>query len=79
MKAFAIETIERDFPNQWLLVQVTDTKDGAPVMGIVLKASSRRKEIVKDIAKNKGKKLYLFFTGVAASPDTAFALQCPSK
>jgi len=39
----------------------------------------RREEIVKDIAKNKGKKLYLFFTGVAASADTAFALQCPSK
>ena len=48
-------------------------------MGVVLKASNKREQIVKEIAKNKGKKLYFFFTGVAASPNTAFALSYPSK
>jgi hypothetical protein len=33
MKARTIKTIERDFPNQWLLVEVTETKDGAPIQG----------------------------------------------
>jgi hypothetical protein len=79
MEAVAMETIGRDFPNHWLLVEVTETKDGVPVKGVVIKAAGRREEVVKEIGSNKGKKLYFFFSGIAASPDTAFALQCPSK
>ena len=74
MKALTIETIERDFPNQWLLVQVTETKDGAPFRGIVLKAGTSRDEVVREIAMNKGKGLFFFFSGITASPETAFAL-----
>jgi len=41
MKSRTISTIERDFPNQWLLIEVTETKDGAPFHGLVLKASKQ--------------------------------------
>jgi hypothetical protein len=74
MKALAIETIRRGFPDQWLLVEVTETKDGTPRKGVVLKASNSRQEIVEEIGKNKDKKLFFFFSGITASPDTAFAL-----
>jgi len=74
MRALTIETIKRDFPNQWLLIEVTETKDGAPFRGVVLKASNRRQEVVEEIGKNRGRKLFFFFSGIAAAPDTAFAL-----
>lgn len=74
MRALTIETIKRDFPNQWLLIEVTETKDGAPFKGVVLKASNRRQEIVEEIGKNRGRKLFFFFSGIVAAPDTAFAL-----
>ena len=74
MKTFAIETIKRNFPNQWLLIEVAETKDGAPSKGVVLKTSNRREEIVEEIGKNKGKKLFFFFSGITAPPHTAFAL-----
>jgi hypothetical protein len=74
MKARTIKTIERDFPNQWLLVEVTETKDGAPFKGIVLKAGNKRHEITDEISRNAGKILFVFFSGIPATPDTAFAL-----
>ena len=74
MKTFAIETIKRNFPNQWLLIEVAETKDGAPSKGVVLKTSNRREEIVEEIGKNRGKKLFFFFSGITAPPHTAFAL-----
>ena len=74
MKALPIETIERDFPNQWLLIEVTETKDGIPSKGVVIKASPRRQEILEEIDRNKGKKLFFYFSGITASPNTAFAL-----
>jgi len=74
MKTLPIETIERNFPNQWLLIEVTETKDGMPFKGVVIKASPRRQEIFEEIGRNKGKKLFFFFSGIAASPNTAFAL-----
>jgi hypothetical protein len=74
MKALAIETIKRERPNQWLLVEVTETKHGTPSKGVVLKASNSRQEIVEEIGKNKDKKLFFFFSGITASPNTAFAL-----
>lgn len=74
MKTLAIKTIERDFPNQWLLIEVTATKNGAPSKGIVLKAGNKRQEIVEEIGRNKGKKLFFFFSGIPTSRDTAFAL-----
>jgi len=79
MKALAIETIKRDFPNQWLLVEVTEAKDGTPSKGIVLKVGSRRHEIVEEIGKNRDKKLFFFYNGITASPDTAFALYLPPE
>ena len=79
MKVLRIKTIERDFPNQWLLIEVTETKGGVPFKGIMIKASERRDEIVKEISRNKGKKLFFFFSGIAASPNTAFALYFPPK
>ena len=74
MKSRTIITIEREFPNQWLLIEVTETKDGAPFKGFVLKASRKRQEIVEEISRNSGKKLFFFFNGMPTSPDTAFAL-----
>lgn len=74
MKALTIEAIKRDFPNQWLLLEVTETKKGVPFKGVVIKAGNRRKEIVEEISKNRGKRLFFFFSGIAASPNTAFAL-----
>lgn len=74
MKALPIETIKRNFPNQWLLIEVAETKDGAPSKGVVLKTSDRREEIVEEIGKNQGKKLFFFFSGITAPPHTAFAL-----
>ena len=74
MKTVTIKTMERDFPNQWLLIEVTETKDGAPFKGLVLKASKSRQEIVEAIGVHKDKKLFFFFSGIPASPDTAFAL-----
>ena len=74
MKTHTIRAIERDFPNQWLLIEVTETKDGAPFRGLVLKAGKERQDIVNEIGRNKDKKLFFFFNGISASPDTAFAL-----
>jgi hypothetical protein len=74
MKTLTIKTIERDFPNQWLLVEITETKNGAPFKGVVLKAGNKRQKIVEEIGSNRGKRLYFFFSGIPASPDTAFAL-----
>jgi hypothetical protein len=74
MQALAMEIIERDFPDRWLLVEVTESKDGTPIKGVVLKASSRREEIVKEISRYKEKRLFFFFNGIAAAPETAFAL-----
>jgi hypothetical protein len=74
MKTRTIKTIERDFPNQWLLIEVKATKHGAPSKGIVLKAGNERKEIVEEIGRNKGKKLLFFFSGIPTARDTAFAL-----
>jgi len=74
MKTLAIETIKRNFPNQWLLIEVAETKDGAPSKGVVLKTSNRREEIVEEIGKNRGKELFFFFSGITAPPHTAFAL-----
>lgn len=75
MKTLTIKTIEREFPNQWLLIEVIETKNGTPVKGAVLKASSKRKSVVDAIGKYKDKKLFFFFNGTSVSPDTAFALQ----
>jgi hypothetical protein len=74
MKTLTIKTIERNFPNQWILIEVTETKDGAPVKGILLKASNNRRKVVEAISAHKDKKLFLFFSGISTSPDTAFAL-----
>ena len=74
MKTLAIKTIERDFPDQWLLIEVKATKNGAPSKGIVLKAGNERKEIVEEIGRNKGKKLFFFFSGISVSPDAALAV-----
>lgn len=74
MQALAMEIIERDFPDRWLLVEVTETKDGTPIKGVVLMVSSRREEIVKEISRYKEKRLFIFFNGIAAAPETAFAL-----
>jgi len=74
MKTHTIKTIERDFPDQWILIKVTETKDGAPFKGILLKASNNRQEIVEEIGKHRDMKLFFFFNGVSVSPDTAFAL-----
>lgn len=73
-KALAIRTIERNFPNQWVLIEVTETKDGAPSRGVVLKADIQRHRLVKAIEAHQGKQLYFFYCGIPASPDTAFAL-----
>jgi hypothetical protein len=74
MKALTIKTIERDFPNQWLLIEVTETKDGAPYKGIVLKAGNKRQKIIYEISRYAGKRLFVFFSGIPAASDTAFAL-----
>ena len=74
MKALTIKTIERNFPNQWLLIEVTATKDGAPFGGVVLKGSKKRQDIVEAISAHKSRKLFFFFSGIPASRDTAFAL-----
>ncbi|HEV8719890.1 MAG TPA: hypothetical protein VGW77_04525 [Candidatus Binatia bacterium] len=74
MKALTIKTIERDFPNQWVLIEVAETKNGVPLKGVVLKAGNKRQEIVEEIGRNKGRKLFFFYSGIPTSPDTAFAL-----
>jgi len=78
MESLTMEAIERDFPNQWLLVEVTESQDGAPINGVLLKASCEREKVVKEISRNKGKKLFLFFNGIAVTADTAFALRYSS-
>jgi hypothetical protein len=74
MKPMTIKTIERNFLNQWLLIEVTASKNGAPSKGVVLKTSNKRQEIVEEIGRTKGKKLFFFFSGIPTPPDTAFAL-----
>jgi hypothetical protein len=74
MRPLTIKTIRRDFPNKWLLIEVTDTKAGAPFKGILLNAGDKRQEVVGEIGRHRGKRLFFFFNGIAASPDTAFAL-----
>lgn len=74
MKTLTIKAIERDYPSQWLLIEVTETKVGAPFKGVVLKSGNRRQDIVEHIGRYKNKKLFFFFNGIPASPDTAFAL-----
>ena len=74
MKTYTIKTIERQFPHQWVVIEVTETRHGAPFKGILLKASKNRQEIVEEIGKHGDIKLFFFFSGVSVSPDTAFAL-----
>ena len=74
MKALTIKSIERAFPNQWLLIDVTETRHGAPYKGVVLKTDADRQKVVEAIGLHKGKTLYLFFSGKLASSDTAFAM-----
>lgn len=74
MKVLTIKSIEREFANQWLWIEVIQTKDGAPYKGVVLKAAADRPKVVEAIELHKGKRLYLFFSGILASPDTAFAM-----
>ena len=74
MKTLTIKTIERNFPDQWLLIEVTETKDGTPFKGVLLKAGNNRQQIVEAIGTHKDKQLFFFFSGISASPDTAFAL-----
>lgn len=74
MQALTIKTIEREYPNQWLLVEVTETNDSEPHKGVLLKAGNRRQDILQEIGRNKQRKLFLFFSGISASADTAFAL-----
>ncbi len=76
MEILTMEAIERNFPNQWLLVEVTESQDGVPIKGVLLKAGCEREEVVREIASNEGKKLFLFFNGIAVTADTAFALRC---
>jgi hypothetical protein len=40
----------------------------------MLKAGNKREEIVEEIGRNRGRRLFFFFNGIPASPDTAFAL-----
>ena len=79
MEALTMETIERDYPNHWLLVEVTETQDGVPIKGFVLAANSEREDVVKQIGRSKGKRLFFFFNGITAPPETAFALCCPPE
>jgi hypothetical protein len=74
MKALTIKSIEREFANQWLLIEVIATKDGAPYKGVVLRAAADRQKVMEAIGMHNGKKLYFFFSGILASPDTAFAM-----
>lgn len=74
MKPLTIKSIERNFPNQWLLVEVTETKDGAPSKGIVLEASHDRPKVVAAMGSHSGKKLYFFFSGITTPTETAFAM-----
>ena len=76
MEVVAMKAIERDFPDQWLLVEVTESQDGVPTKGVLLKAGREREEVVREIAGNSAKKLFLFFNGIAVTADTAFALRC---
>jgi hypothetical protein len=55
------------------LIEVTETKDGAPLKGILLQASKKREDIIEAIGTHKNKKLSFLFSGILASPDTAFA------
>lgn len=71
-----IKTIERDCPNQWLLIEETETKDSAPFKGVLLGASKLRQVIVEAIGAHKNKKLTCLFSGILASPRTAFAVSC---
>ncbi len=44
------------------------------IYGYPLKAGNKRQEIVEEIGSNKGKNLFLFFSGIPTSRDTAFML-----
>jgi hypothetical protein len=74
MKPSTINTIERNFPDHWVLIEVTETKDGAPLKGILLKASKNRQEVIEEMGKHRDTRLFFFFSGVPVPPDTAFAL-----
>ena len=76
MKALTIKAIELDFPNQWLLIEVTATKDGTPIKGVVRKAGADRQKVIEAIGRHKDKKLYFLFSGILASPNSAFAVSC---
>lgn len=74
MKALTIKSIAQHYPNQWLLIDVTETKNGEPAKGIVLKAAADRQKVVSTIRSHVGKKLYFFFTGDTTPAETAFAM-----
>ena len=71
MKSLAIKTIERDFPNQWLLIEVTATKNGAPSQGIVLKAATNGKRLLRKSVKTKVRNC---FSSLAEFPHRAIRL-----
>jgi hypothetical protein len=62
MKTLAIKNIERDFPNQWLVIEVIATKNGAPSMGYPTQGGQ---QTARDclIGSNKGKNLFFLFSG----------------
>jgi hypothetical protein len=68
MKAHTIKTIERNFPNQWILLEVTATKDGTPFKGVVLKVSKKRQDIVQASAHINAKNCFSFLAGFPHRP-----------
>ena len=68
MKVQPIAEIEKQFMNQWVLMELTDwDKEGNPIKGIVIDHCVERdslSETRKNLHKNKpGVKSYAFYTG----------------
>ena len=71
-QSISLDLLETQYPDEWILLQVTEENDlNEPVNGIVL-AHSKVKEEIIGISKDLKEDIALFFTGAIPKKGYAF-------
>lgn len=71
-QSLSFDLLETKYPDEWILLQVTEENDlSEPVQGIVL-AHSKVKEEIIGLSKDLKEDIALFFTGVIPKKGYAF-------
>ncbi len=74
IKDQTLEAIKARFPDEYLLVEVTNDDRGVPTRGILRSHGKDRKRVLGKMHMHSGQPIYFFYNGVPAAPDTAYVL-----